>query len=114
MHRYRDYVRFEREVTVSDGGGGQTGEWQTFCERNCWIERMENFRFDVERIQNGGVGAMPIVRIHLRADPDTKAITSGFRAFDVDRGVHMNVNFSQDIGGRNAELIITCTERGPS
>lgn len=110
----RDRVRFERPVTVSDGGGGQTGSWQELTTERCYIERLESFRFDVERQKAGSVDSMPLVRIHVHQSSVTRQITSGMRAVDLKTNKTMNINFVQDLGDRSRRLVISASEGAPS
>ncbi|MCG8668918.1 MAG: head-tail adaptor protein [Pseudomonadales bacterium] len=111
----RDRVRIERRVTSSDGGGGQTGTWQALTTERCWIERLESFRFDVEREKAGSVDSMPLVRIHVYRNSLTDQITSGMRAVDLKTSKTMNINFIQALEGeRGRRYVISASEGAAS
>lgn len=110
----RDRVRFERQITSSDGGGGQTGTWQALTTERCDIERLESFRFDVERQKAGSVDSMPLVRIHVHQSALTREITSGMRAVDLKTMKTMNINFVQDLDDHSRRLVISASEGAAS
>lgn len=112
--RRRARIRFEQMTKVSDGGGGFTNTWATLVECNADIERVQSFRFDVERIQSGAVGSMPTVRISVDKTVLTSQIDNTMRAIDMRNGTVFAVNFVQDLSGRDRELNITCTESAPT
>lgn len=115
--RMTAFVRFIKDDEVPDGMGGFALAPVTHWEGPAHIERMASFRGDVERMTAGAVASHPIVRIHVRYDDLTAALTrigSGMRAVEVDEGISMNVNFAQDMTGRKEVIVVTATENLPS
>lgn len=115
--KYRDFVRIEKPVSGSDGGGGEVGAWVTHSEEAAWIERIKSLRVDMERISGGGMGSNPVVRVHLQRHDLTEDLLtkgSGWRLVDVDTEITMNIVSSQDIQGRGAEIIVLATESAPN
>lgn len=115
--KLKQRVRIIRDVKTPDGHGGFTLAPQTFWEGPAYIERMASFRGDVERMTAGGVGSHPIVRIHVRHDDLTgqlPRIGSTMRAEDMDSEIVMNINFAQDMTGKNRIIMMTATENLPS
>lgn len=115
--RMTGFVRIIKDAEVSDGMGGFTVTPVTHWEGPAYIERLQSFRGDVERLTAGGVGSHPIVRIHVRYDDLTaELIRTGnrMRAVDVDEGITMNINFAQDMTGRKEVIVVTATENLPA
>lgn len=112
--RRRHRIRFEKQTKVSDGGGGYTNAWSELVTMDAGIERVESFRFDVERVQSGGVASLPTLRLYVDSTVLTRQITSAMRAVDTRDGKTFAINFIQDLTGKGRELAITCTENHPT
>lgn len=110
----RHSIRFEKKVAVSDGGGGSTNTWTEVVTMPAGIERVQSFRFDVERVQSQGVASMPTVRISVDSTELTRTIDNTHRAVDARTGETFAVNFVQDLSGRGREIAITCTQNAPT
>jgi head-tail adaptor len=115
--RMNSYVQFIKDTQTSDGMGGFDLAPQVLWEGQAFIERLQSFRGDVERMTAGAVGAHPIVRIHVRYDEQTAQLLrtgSQYRCIETDEGITMNVNFAQDMDGRKEIVVVTATENLPS
>lgn len=97
-------------VETPDGGGGVAIVWGELTTERCFIERVQSFRFDVERVQSGAVGSFPTVRLEVDYHSKTAQIDNTMRAVDLDNDTVFTVNFVQDLQGRRRKLAITCTE----
>lgn len=112
--RRRHSIRFEKKTRVSDGGGGYTNTWTEVVTMPAGIERVQSFRFDVERLQSQGIASLPTVRFYVDSTALTRQIDNTCRAVDARNGTTFAINFIQDLGGRGRELAITCTENAPT
>lgn len=107
---FRDRVRFERAVMTKDAGGGDVGTWTELTTEWCDIERLQSFRFDVERETAGSVTSMPLVRIHVHQNSLTRQIDNSMRGVNLKTGKVLNINFVQDLDGMNKTFVISGSE----
>lgn len=107
-------VRFDKEVTTQDSGGGDVVTWTALTTERCRIERLQSFRANVEQKVAGGSISAPPVRIHVLAHTLTKQITNGMRGVDLDGGTVFNIESVQDLEGRGRELVISAIENMPT
>jgi head-tail adaptor len=112
--RRRTQIRFEKKTETADGGGGVTITWEALCTEWAFVERVQSFRFDVERIQSGAVGAYPTVRLHVDSHSKTQQIDNTMRAVEVETGKTYSLNFVQDLTNRGRTITITATEGAPA
>lgn len=110
---FRDRVRFERPVTSKDAGGGSTGSWTELTTEWCDIERIQSFRFDVERKVGGSQSSMPLVRIHVHDSTLTRQIDNSMRGVDVRTNKTFEIDFVQDLDGQGRRLVISASEGAP-
>lgn len=113
-HAFRDRIRFERPVTTSDGGGGEVGAWTPLTTEWCRIERLQSFRFDVERNTGGSVGSSPLVRIHVHDHALTRQIDNSMRGVDLINSKVYELDFAQDLDGQGRTLVISASEGAPT
>jgi len=110
----RHTIRFEKPIDVKDAGGGINKAWTDLVTISAGIERVQSFRFDVERVQSGGVASLPTLRISVDSTELTRQIDNTMRAVDIRNGDIFAINFVQDLTGRGREIAITCTENAPT
>ena len=111
----RDRAAILHRIVTSDGGGGQTGVWETRLERRCAIISSTSFRYDVERVLAGGLDSMPIVQIVFRRDSEMMQVTTRMRVRDrdTDRTYKLNT-IGQPIFGDERWLSFSATLNQPS
>lgn len=110
-------VRIEYYVDQKIPGGGRSGEWKEFLTCGAEIERLQSFRFDVERVIAGSATSAPIFRVHLDYTPVSALISGGMRLVDLlapVKDVFHNINAVQDLAGDRRELTLLCSENVPS
>lgn len=111
----RDLIIVERPDKTRTAGGGTEINWVEHCREWAEIERMQSFRFDVERVTAGGLGSTPIVRVHVHDNARTRTITNEMRISDQTTGRTLNVTTPpQDLRNDGLYLTILCTEELPT
>ena len=104
----RHKVRFERRTSSDDGYGNTEGSWGALSiERSCSLSPTRGGEY----VQAGRLGGNASWDIWVRADSQTKTLTTGDRAVDVrDESRVFNIVFGPaDMDGRNTWLLIQAT-----
>jgi len=102
--KLRHRVTLQRNAPVSDGAGGEAGNWTTLATRKAAIEPQSGG----EKFAADQVVSQETVRIRMRYDSVTSTITTkdrivfGVRVFDI--------KYPFNRGERNREMVFLCEE----
>lgn len=86
-------VAFDAPVMAPDGYGGQTRTWAEAL--TCWAELV--YDRGREAVQAGGLTGSAVLRVRVRANAATRAITTDYRMRDLTRGIVFNVRESDPV-----------------
>lgn len=99
-------LRIEVYVSVPNGAGGFTDDWGTHCDRRGRITSPSRST-NAEGIDGGALESTPARSIRLRADPETRTITTEMRVRDRDSGTVYEIADVYEAPERDW-IVLTC------